>query len=238
MSDRYRGRTTRQRNIADRVAREWAERRAAAEAAEQRVDLDAGSVEAEVELLDPGARPDAVPGAPGAAAIHARRTTRTAKAGQRASGTTRGPGRRVPDLSVLPRLLHETGSFATLRERLGPAAAPGMHGRHVGLTTVPHGAKSYLAAALALVRDGERICWVARDAEIGDRVAEELAAWLGDPDAGGGPGTPDVARLRALGAGPRRDGCAGRGASGMAGEQGSGAGRQRPGAAPGDAGPG
>ena len=47
---------------------------------------------------------------------------------------------------------------------------------------MPHGAKSYLAAALALVA-GERICWVARDSEIGDRVAEELAAWVGDPAA-------------------------------------------------------
>jgi transcription-repair coupling factor (superfamily II helicase) len=47
---------------------------------------------------------------------------------------------------------------------------------------VPHGAKSYLAAALALAA-GERVCWVARDAEIGDRVAEELAAWMGDVDA-------------------------------------------------------
>ena len=56
-----------------------------------------------------------------------------------------------------------------------------MHGRHVGLTSVPHGAKSYLAAALALEANGERVCWVARDAEIGDRVAEELGAWLGDP---------------------------------------------------------
>ena len=56
-----------------------------------------------------------------------------------------------------------------------------MHGRHVGLTSVPHGAKSYLAAALALAEDAERICWIARDAEIGDRVAEELGAWLGDP---------------------------------------------------------
>ena len=94
-----------------------------------------------------------------------------------------GAGRRVPDLAVLPRLLHETGSFGTLRERLGPAATPaaGIHGRHVGLTTVPHGAKSYLAAAIALAPGGERICWVARDAEIGDRVAEELGAWLGDP---------------------------------------------------------
>src|SRR5207245_119034 len=56
-------------------------------------------------------------------------------------------------------------------------------GRHVGLTAVPHGAKTYLAAALALVADGERLVWIARDAEIGDRVAEELGAWLGDPDA-------------------------------------------------------
>ncbi|MGZ6269933.1 MAG: transcription-repair coupling factor, partial [Candidatus Limnocylindrales bacterium] len=30
---------------------------------------------------------------------------------------------------------------------------------------------------------GERLCWIARDAEIGDRVAEELQAWLGDPEA-------------------------------------------------------
>ena len=62
-------------------------------------------------------------------------------------------------------------------------AAPASNaGRHAGITSVPHGAKSYLAAALALVA-GERICWVARDSEIGDRVAEELAAWVGDPAA-------------------------------------------------------
>jgi len=48
---------------------------------------------------------------------------------------------------------------------------------------VPHGAKTYLAAALALGKTGERLVWVARDAEIGDRVAEELGAWLGDPEA-------------------------------------------------------
>jgi transcription-repair coupling factor (superfamily II helicase) len=84
---------------------------------------------------------------------------------------------------VLPGLLHATGSFASLRERLGPPGAPGIHGRHAGLTTVPHGAKSYLAAALALADGGERVCWVARDAEIGDRVADELGAWLGDPSA-------------------------------------------------------
>src|SRR5207247_10464672 len=45
---------------------------------------------------------------------------------------------------------------------------------------MPHGAKSFLAAAL-VVAGGERLVWIARDAEIADRVAEELVAWLGDP---------------------------------------------------------
>jgi transcription-repair coupling factor (superfamily II helicase) len=93
-------------------------------------------------------------------------------------------GRRIPDLSALPPLLAGTGSFATLRERLArhEREVPGRRdgGRHAGLTSVPHGAKSFLAAALAVAAD-ERICWIARDAEIGDRVAEELGAWLGDP---------------------------------------------------------
>ena len=173
MSDRYRGRTTRQRNVAEKVAREWAERRAASEATDQELDLEKASVDAEVELLDPAARPDR-------ASASAKKPSRPVAAMR---GDTAGrAGRRVPDLAALPRLLHDTGSFASLCERLGPArAAPGMHGKHVGLTSVPHGAKSYLAAALALAADGERICWVARDAEIGDRVAEELGAWLGDP---------------------------------------------------------
>jgi hypothetical protein len=183
LSDRYRGRTTRQRNVADRVAREWAERRAAAEAGEQRIDLDRASAEAEVELLDPAARPDTGGAGASGEASRARGKARrapTARPGDRGVAG-RGAGRRVPDLAALPRLLHVTGSFATLRERLGPVAAPPMHGRHAGLTAVPHGAKSFLAAALALDTGGERVCWVARDAEIGDRVAEELGAWLGDP---------------------------------------------------------
>ncbi|HSL97936.1 MAG TPA: transcription-repair coupling factor, partial [Candidatus Deferrimicrobiaceae bacterium] len=97
-----------------------------------------------------------------------------------AAGRT-GPGRRLPDLGALPGLLGGSGGFETLRDRLGPPIAPtGAAGRHAGVTSVPHGAKSYLAAALALV-GGERICWIARDAEIGDRVAEELQAWMGDP---------------------------------------------------------
>ncbi|MBA2717749.1 MAG: transcription-repair coupling factor, partial [Chloroflexi bacterium] len=89
-------------------------------------------------------------------------------------------------------LLAATGSFTNLRERLGSptvsieqtngSAAPRRPARHVGLNTVPHGAKTFLAATLALA-EGERLTWIARDAEIGDRVAEELTAWLGDPAA-------------------------------------------------------
>ncbi len=92
--------------------------------------------------------------------------------------------RRLPDLSGLPPLLSRTGPFADLQARLGrPEAIVPARGRHVSHVSVPHGAKTYLAAALALGPAGERLCWIARDAEIGDRVAEELQAWLGDPDA-------------------------------------------------------
>jgi transcription-repair coupling factor (superfamily II helicase) len=97
------------------------------------------------------------------------------------SAAAAAPGRRIPDVSALPPLLAGSGAFASLRERIGaPDELPG-RGRHAGLTSVPHGAKSFLAAALALVA-GERICWIARDSEIGDRVAEELAAWMGGPE--------------------------------------------------------
>ncbi len=44
---------------------------------------------------------------------------------------------------------------------------------------MPHGAKSALAAAFVRA-SGERLAWIARDAEIADRVAEELVAWSGD----------------------------------------------------------
>ena len=94
-----------------------------------------------------------------------------------------GVRHRLPDLSALPPILATTGTFTTLTERLGSATeAPGRVGRHVGVLAVPHGAKSYLASALALATTGERLVWIARDAEIADRVAEELGAWLGDAD--------------------------------------------------------
>jgi transcription-repair coupling factor (superfamily II helicase) len=117
---------------------------------------------------------------------HATTLARAAESARRAADAKPkrpGAGRRIPNLSALPRLLDATGGFEALRERLGPVQAPASNaGRHSGITSVPHGAKSYLAAGLALVA-GERIVWVARDSEIGDRVAEELGAWVGDPAA-------------------------------------------------------
>ena len=100
-----------------------------------------------------------------------------------ASASVGRGARRLPDLSALPPLLRTSGTFAGLRQRLGPPDARlAAGGRHVGLVGVPHGAKTFLAAAFAGGEAGEPLCWVARDAEIGDRVAEELQAWLGDPD--------------------------------------------------------
>ena len=96
---------------------------------------------------------------------------------------TPAPAAACPDLAALPPLLAATGSFGSLRERSVAADARRAPGRHAGLAAVPHGAKTYLAAALALGGAASGSCWIARDAEIGDRVAEELGAWLGDPAA-------------------------------------------------------
>lgn len=95
-------------------------------------------------------------------------------AAPRTSAPTGGAGRRIPDLSRLPPLLVGRPVFTAFRAALGEP---------VLLTGVPHGAKSYLGAALALAPPGLRVFWLARDAEVGDRIAEELAAWLGDPGA-------------------------------------------------------
>ncbi|MGA2513951.1 MAG: transcription-repair coupling factor [Candidatus Limnocylindrales bacterium] len=145
--------------------------------------------------------------------------TSRAAAASAAAASSGGAGlfaRRLPDLAALPPLLHAAGAFASLRARLGAEGAPlPVAGHHASLASVPHGAKTFLAAALATVDSqaspqtraaapsgapaaplgaagdagplgavaGERLCWVARDSEVGDRVAEELQAWLGDPDA-------------------------------------------------------
>ncbi len=94
---------------------------------------------------------------------------------------------RLPDLSALLTPLAGSGELRALADRFatarsGRSSSAGRVGadlRHVTYAAMPHGAKSYLAAALS-VASGERLVWIARDAEIADRVAEELVAWLGD----------------------------------------------------------
>ena len=87
---------------------------------------------------------------------------------------------RIPDLSPLTTLLAESGHLDALVDGYRKAAGGriGRDLRHVTYAAMPHGAKTYLAAALAAA-SGERLVWIARDAEIADRVAEELGAWLG-----------------------------------------------------------
>jgi transcription-repair coupling factor (superfamily II helicase) len=166
-----RGKRGAERRLVERITTEYAERQAAIE--KTAVDFDAAAVDAEVE----DARRRAAADASRAAAAHRLAADKAAPA---ANPTASRPARRVPDLSSLPPLLVASGSFGALRERLGdPAAAVPAGGRHAGLTTIPHGAKSFLGGALAAT--GERILWIARDSEIGDRLAEELGAWLGDP---------------------------------------------------------
>ncbi len=111
---------------------------------------------------------------------------RSREAAERGGDVDRGRTRRagVADLSALTGLLAAAGELRALAERYARARDPrlGARARHVTYAAVPHGAKTYLAAAL-IAATGERVVWIARDAEIGDRVAEELAAWLGDPSA-------------------------------------------------------
>src|SRR5215213_2782552 len=91
---------------------------------------------------------------------------------------------RLPDLSALTGLLASSGEVGALADRLRLASGgrAGQDLRHVVYAAMPHGTKSFLAAAFVRA-SGERLVWVARDAEIADRVAEELASWLGDPGA-------------------------------------------------------
>ncbi|MBA2756765.1 MAG: transcription-repair coupling factor [Chloroflexi bacterium] len=164
-----RGRRGRDRRIAEQVATDFAARHASPRE-EDTLDFDTEAVGAEVD----DAR---------------RAASRTPPASRRRTLPIRPPdprpgGHRLPDLAALPSLLAATGSFATLRQRLGTPADLGRVGRHSGLVAVPHGAKTFLAATLAgAATGGEPVLWIARDAEIGDRVAEELSAWLGDPTA-------------------------------------------------------
>src|SRR5919108_2794764 len=100
-----------------------------------------------------------------------------------AAGAT-SPRARTPDLSALARLLATSGELQALVERYRTVreGRVGQDRRHVTYADMPHGAKSYLAAAL-VIASGEWLVWIARDAEIADRVAEELQAWLGGAEA-------------------------------------------------------
>ncbi|MCC7276198.1 MAG: hypothetical protein IT561_26265, partial [Alphaproteobacteria bacterium] len=169
-----RGKRGRDRRIAENVAAEFAARHAPP-AADEALDFDVAAVDAEVEDALHATTQRARRPSPAA-----RPPTARPPAARRAKPARPTAGHRLPDLAALPRLLASTGTFEALRERLGSPADIGRVGRHVGLVAVPHGAKSFLAAAIAL---DERLVWIARDAEIGDRVAEELGAWLGDPGA-------------------------------------------------------
>ncbi|HEY7827275.1 MAG TPA: hypothetical protein VIB99_03515, partial [Candidatus Limnocylindrales bacterium] len=171
-----RGKRGAERRLVERITSEYAERQATIE--RTAVDFDAAAVDAEVE----DARRRAAADASRAAAAQRTAADQGASTAGGAAGPTFRPARRVPDLSSLPPLLVASGSFGALRDRLGDPAAPvPAGGRHAGLTTIPHGAKSFLGGALAAT--GERILWIARDSEIGDRLAEELGAWLGDPSS-------------------------------------------------------
>jgi len=97
-------------------------------------------------------------------------------------GSTGPPPARLPNLRALTNLLATSGELAALadRYRMVKEGRIGQNLRHVTYAHMPHGAKSFLAAALA-VASGERLVWIARDSEIADRVAEELQAWAWRP---------------------------------------------------------
>jgi transcription-repair coupling factor (superfamily II helicase) len=187
-----RGKSGRERRAGDRAISEANTRRLAHAAGGQHEgrDFDEAEVDSEVADFEEAQERALAAARPASAEIGTPAAARAGgDAGKPARRLTPGvgqdapaAGRRLPDLAVLPPLLHGSGAFADLRRRLGAAEGPvPASGRHAGLTNVPHGAKTYLAAALAAGASGERLVWVARDAEIGDRVAEELQAWLGDP---------------------------------------------------------
>ena len=132
-----RGRRGRDRRIAERVATDFAARHPAP-APGTGVDFDIAAVDAEVEDARrpaPKPRPPVrrpPPNGPGSAGRAAVAT---------GSRTSRRSRRSSPRPAPSP----------ALQERLGPAGDDERRvGRHVGLVAVPHGAKSYLAAALAL----------------------------------------------------------------------------------------
>ena len=179
----HRGRRGWERRVDAQVARATADRTADRDAADA-AGAAAGDTDRGPESHGAGRRLPDLSGLPpllaGSGAFETLRerlrstdgSAATAADGSHAPGVApgaAGSAPRAPDVGTAP---HAPDTAPHAPRAAGSAP-------HASLTQVPHGAKSYLAAALVLSA-GERILWVARDAEIGDRVAEELAAWVGD----------------------------------------------------------
>ena len=164
-----RGRRGRDRRIAERVATDFAARHAPP--ADDEVDFDVAAVDAEVEDARRAAEPPAAATTPASGPQPAGRRRTGAGHGSRTCPRCR---RCSPRPARSPRSASGWARPATTAPDRPPRRA-----RRRSRTA----RSRYLAAALALAADGERLVWIARDAEIGDRVAEELGAWLGDPDA-------------------------------------------------------
>ena len=167
---------------ASRSPSEFAARHAAAEADEDAVDFDVA--DASRPRSTTAARPRRAPRR--GTQLRGRGVGPTGGPRRATDGAHDGPGHRLPDLSALPPLLAATGTFAALRERLGRAGED----RPGGSAATPGSSPSRTGRSPTSPRPwpgGDRasaLVWIARDAEIGDRVAEELGAWLGDPDRG------------------------------------------------------
>ena len=145
------------------------------------------------------------------------RRCRATPIGAAASDPRAGPPAARP---VGPAAAARTRSGAFARPsppaRCRPDDAPPVSGRHAGLTNVPHGAKTYLAAALA--RRAERGAARLDRARRRDRRPRRrgAAGLAGRARRGRRAGAADGARLRAQRARAGRERGPGRGAGGVA----------------------
>ena len=136
-----RGRRGRDRRIAERVATDFAARHAPP-SPDDEVDFDVAAVDAEVE----DARRAPPKHAAGRAAPTAGATPARTGAAEAAAATACPTCPRCRRSSPRPARSRPCASASGRRRATTPRRA----GRHVGLVSVPHGAKTYLAAALAL----------------------------------------------------------------------------------------
>ena len=216
-----RGRRGRDRRIAETVASDFAARHAPPSPDEE-VDFDVAAVDAEVE--DARRPPPKKP--PSAKPRTAAASGSAGSAGQKpASETGRKPAATAS--RTCPR-----SRRCSPRPARSPASAsdsgastddPRRTGRHVGLVVGAARREDVPRRDPRPGAVGERLVWIARDAEIGDRVAEELGAWLGDPDAVAVLEPRTALAYERSELDRRRDGGPGRGARGVA---------ERPGAGP------